>query len=198
MHHHPSSHKEFSLKEFMIRVEKKIYPKRYLILTLVLLIAAAIGFFTILKMLFFLILLAALNVAVSIFARHLPYFKQSIELMTFSTIIAAVSYGPKVGAIFGLISCILYYFAAGRVSFYIIVFAPLYALEGLIASLFSGYPIFNVAMTAVIIYTIISSIIVVLFLGARISKAIDFAVKNTLWNIILFKYIAPIMLSVMK
>jgi len=115
----------------------------------------------------------------------------------FSTVLAGVAYGARIGALFGAISALLYYYAAGRMSLYVTVFAPLYSIIGIIAGMLSTVPIFKIGIILTIIYTFISSIIVIIVFNARIDKAVLFGIVNTVFNFIMFKYFAPIFIALM-
>jgi hypothetical protein len=90
----------------------------------------------------------------------------------------------------------MYYYAAGRFSFYVAVFAPLYAIIGVAAGIFNNIDIFQLGMVCTIIYTLISSIIILILFNGRIDKAVGFALINTFFNFIMFKYIAPLIILV--
>lgn len=189
--------KEELLSKFIIRLQDKIYKRRYLFTVIVLLIVLLIMFFGFFKMIFFLSLLLVLNIGSSFIAKHIPRAHTSIELIMFSTVLAGLAYGSRVGAFFGILSAILYYYAIGRFSYYVTVFAPLYALVGIIAPFFSKIPILELGMTFTIGYLLISSVIVFVLFNARMYKMAQFAIINIPFNFIMFKYFAPIFLLLM-
>lgn len=195
MHH---TNKDNHFARIIIQLQKKLYNKRYLILFLITAILLVTMFFGFFKMFFFLLIFSAANVFVSYIARHIPRAHTSVEIIMLSTVLVGYSYGPDIGGIFGAISALLYYYAIGRFSMYVIVFAPLYALCGALANMFSFANILTVGMWCTIVYYIISSVLVFAIFNARIYKMIEFAIVNIPLNFIMFKYIAPILLVLMK
>ena len=189
--------KEEKLSRFIIRLQGKIYKRRYLLGVIILSLVLIIMFFGFFKMIFFLSLLLVLNIGSSFIAKHIPRAHTSIELIMFSTVLAGLAYGSRVGAFFGILSAILYYYAIGRFSYYVTVFAPLYALVGIIAPFFSKIPILELGMTFTIGYLLISSVIVFVLFNARMYKMAQFAIINIPFNFIMFKYFAPIFLLLM-
>jgi len=189
--------KEEKLSRLIIKLQGKLYKRRYLFTAAVLLLILVITFFGFFKMIFFLGLLLVLNIGSSFIAKHIPRMHTSIELIMFSTVLAGIAYGSKVGALFGILSAILYYYAIGRFSYYVTVFAPLYGLAGIIAPFFSKIPILELGMTFTIGYLIVSSVIVFVLFNARIYKMVQFAIINIPFNFIMFKYFAPIFLLLM-
>ena len=153
-------------------------------------------FFGFVKMIIILGSLVICTVILSFICRGIPYIGRSFELIMFTSVIAGTCYGPKIGALFGAITAILYYFAAGRLSIHVAVFAPLYALVGVAASQLNIFPIFFVGMVLTITYTLISSVIVVFGFGGRLEKALIFLAMNLFFNFFLFKYIAPLILMI--
>jgi len=194
---HKRDNKEEILTRIIRKLQAKAYQRRHLLASLLIALIMIIVFFGFFKMLFFLVLLLALNLGSSILAKHIPRAHTSIELIMFSTVLTGLAYGPRVGAFFGAISAICYYYAIGRFSYYVAVFAPLYALMGIIAPYFSDVGILRLGMIFTISYLVVSSTIVFVMFNARIYKAIQFAIINIPLNFIMFKYFAPIFLAVM-
>jgi hypothetical protein len=179
------------------KIQKYLYRRRFLLLIIVIAFMLMLLFFRFFAMVIFLGILLILNLFSSYISRHLPRYRTSIELIMFGTVLAGYAYGTKIGSFFGLINSIAYYYGAHRMSYYVLIFAPLYAVAGICASLFNQYGIFYVGMTATIVYTVISSILVIVIFSAKIEKAIGFAVVNTAFNFIMFKYFAPLLLMLM-
>jgi len=142
-------------------------------------------------------LLLVLNLGSSFIAKHIPRAHTSIELIMFSTVMAGVVYGGKIGMMYGVISSILYYYALGRFSYYVAIFAPLYALIGILSSIFKEVALLQLGMICTISYFVVSSIIVYLLFNARLYKAVQFAIINIPFNFIMFKYFGPILLMLM-
>ncbi|MCB9358333.1 hypothetical protein H6503_00220 [Candidatus Woesearchaeota archaeon] len=177
---------------------KYFYKRRYFIIAICIAALAILLFFDLFKVVLFLSLLLVLNIGASAISRFIPRYKTSIELIMFGTVLCGYVYGSKIGALFGLIASILYYFGVGRMSYFVIVFAPLYAIIGIIAGIFNTYNIFQLGMALTLSYTVISSILVFIIFGAKFDKALGFAIINTFFNFIMFKYFAGILLAIMQ
>jgi hypothetical protein len=184
-------------EKLFIQLQRRIYKKKYFIITGSIVLLLIIMFFGFFRMVFFLLLLLLLNIIISFIAKHIPRAHTSIELIMFGTVLSGAVYGMKIGAIFGIISSILYYYAAGRFSYYVAIFAPLYAFIGIAAALFNKIDIFTLGMICTITYTVISSIIVIIAFNAKLDKAIMFGIINTAFNFIMFKYLASIFIAIM-
>ena len=180
------------------RISKNLYKKRYLFLTIILILIILTLFVGLLKMLVILIILAIANWITSYAARAIPDYGTGIELIMLSTVISGLGFGSKVGAVFGFVSALLYYYGTGRFSYHVTVLAPLYACVGAIVPFFAQYPVFYIGVIASIIYTIVSSISVIIIFGAHLHKAIIFGIVNTFFNVIVFTYLAPVMMGLIS
>jgi hypothetical protein len=193
-----SSNKKLKKNKINEKIKSILYKRRRLILSLSILLFLIIIFFDTIKMGIILGILLLLNITISYLSKNIPRYNTSLELIMFSTVLSAVSYGAKVGAIVGIVFSILYYFAANRMSLYIIVFTPLYAFFGIIAALLPYNNIFVLGMICVLLYSITSSILISIFFRGHIDKALGFILINTLFNLIIFKYLAPLFLFLMN
>ena len=183
--------------KFLYGLRKTLNKQRIMITLIIILLFLLIAFFDIFKIGILLTILLISNIILSYIAKSIPRYNTAFELIMFSTILSGVSYGAKIGVFVGIIFSILYYFAAGRMSFYIVVFAPLYAIFGFIAGIYHVTNIFIFGMICTISYSLISSILVSLLFNANLDKALVFIFVNGLFNLVMFKYIAPIFLLLM-
>ena len=182
---------------FVQALKNYVYKRRYFFGAGFLTLLLVVLFFGFIRMAFFFIGLIIANVIVSYLGKSIPRFTTSLELTMFGTVLMAIAYGSKIGAIFGLLSAIIYYYGANRFSYFVILFAPLYAVIGLLVPFFGDADIFTIGMTSTIIYTSISSTLVIIIFNAKIDKTIGFAVINTFFNFIMFKYVAPLFVMIM-
>lgn len=189
--------KKSKFHKFVSKVLSKLYKKKILVVLLFLMILLITTFFNFIKMSIVLGLLLISNILISNISKKIPRYRTSLELIMFSTILSGISYGPKIGAIVGVVFSILYYFAANRMSIYIVVFAPMYAIFGVFVGIINVENILIFGMVCVLLYSIISSILVSLLFNAHIDKAIGFIFINTAFNLVMFKYIAPIIILLM-
>jgi len=120
-----------------------------------------------------------------------------IELIMLITVLGSFVYGAKAGAMFGVGAMLMDYALTARLSY----FAPLtigaYALTGLLASSFSGFGITAVGIWATAIYNIITSFIIVTFMGGQPDKCLRFGISNIALNAALFATVAPWLLSML-
>lgn len=182
---------------FLYGLRKQLYKNRMMLTLTSILLLLIISFFDAFKIGILLTILLVSNIILSYMAKSIPRYNTAFELIMFSTILSGVSYGVKIGIFVGIIFSILYYFAAGRMSFYIVVLAPLYAMFGFIAGIYPVTNIFVFGMICTISYSLISSILVSLLFNANLDRALVFIFVNGLFNLVMFKYIAPIFLLLM-
>jgi len=194
-----NKNKHSDLKKLMKSIQKWMYKKKYLLILITFIFVLITTFFGMFKIVFFFILFIVLNIITSIFSKILPRYSTSLELNMLGTVLMALAFGPKVGALFGFIASILYYYGAGRFSYFVITFAPSYALIGLFVGLFSGNSVdlFTIGMICTVLYSIVTSIAVFLLFNARLEKMFGFFIINLFFNFIMFKYIAPLLYILM-
>jgi hypothetical protein len=120
------------------------------------------------------------------------------EVVTLSTVLIGMTYGPLAGIIMGLTGRLMEAFSSSKY-FSLIITLPLYALVGLIAGLFSsaGGNIVIIGIILSIAYALISGFLSFAALGGRASKAVIFAVTEIIVNVFLFANIAPAVLGIM-
>ena len=131
-----------------------------------------------------------------VFKRFKKY-KIGIETVMLITILSAFAYGAKTGAIMGVVAMLIDYVFSMRFSYFVLVTTSTYALIGYTASFFSGVSITIVGMGMVVVYNLITSFIIVNFMGGHISKCLRFGITNLAFNFALFWSIAPFMLKIM-
>jgi hypothetical protein len=189
--------KNSNLRKILEKLSRKAYERKEMIFLAIGISIFTIMFFGFFKMVFFLVLLIILNIIVSLAMKNVPKTYASLELIMFSTVLIGTAYGPKAGAFFGLAMPLIFFYACGRISVFVFAYAPLYSIIGATAGMFSSYPILVVGMTYCVIYNLISSTILIVFLGGKVHRAFIFTLINTCWNLIIFKYLAPLFLSMM-
>ena len=149
--------------------------------------------------------LLAANILVSIAMRPLKRFTIGIavELVTFSSVIAGIVYGPTIGALFAMASLITNFFFIGRVTMFLLVVIPVYAGIGALASLFSSAALTNPPIAATVgilltmLYNVIVSFIIIALFTGNIKKCIMFSSINIAVNVLLFANLAVPLIQVM-
>jgi hypothetical protein len=198
---HKKSTHELSNTEVMrklaLGVGKAAFKHRYLIIIGMLLLLLILIFFDFMHALLVLILFGAVNVFLSIIARPIPIYNTSFEMIMLGTVLASVKYGGKIGALFGIILAVVFFYVAGRMSLFVTVYAPLYGIVGIFCGLFRNADILTLGMTCTVAYYIVSSLLLIILFNAKLHRAIVFGLINIPFNFIMFKYIAPIILMLM-
>ena len=121
-----------------------------------------------------------------------------IELIMLITVLGSFVYGAKTGALLGATAMLMDYALSARFSYFVPVTTAAYVLIGLLASSFSGAGITAVGIAATIIYNIVTSFIIVAFMGGHIDKCLRFGLSNLALNFVLFTTVAPWLLSILK
>ncbi len=120
-----------------------------------------------------------------------------IEFSTLITILASFVYGGKVAALLGPLAVLTEYALTARFSYFTPVTTMAYALIGFFAGNFSGLGITAVGIAAAVIYNIITSVVIVSFMGGHLEKCLRFAFTNIPINIMLFAAVAPKLQSIL-
>lgn len=120
-----------------------------------------------------------------------------IELTTFATVLIAVVHGPYIGAVTGLGLILLQIVAGQYTGGYIIWVIPSYMFVGCISGVFATTDIFVLgALLTVGMQVFFASMTAVTSLG-RLEMYMPYAVTNVGFNLLLFYYLAPILLELM-
>ncbi len=120
-----------------------------------------------------------------------------IELIMLITVLGSFVYGPKAGALLGATAMLMDYALSARLSYFVPVTTAAYVLIGLLAGSFSAAGITAVGVTAAIIYNLVTSFIIVAFMGGHFDKCLRFGLSNIALNFVLFTAVAPKLLSIL-
>ncbi len=121
-----------------------------------------------------------------------------IELIMLITVLGSFVYGAKTGALLGATAMLMDYALSARFSYFVPVTTSAYVLIGLFAGSFSGAGITAVGIGATIIYNLVTSFIIVAFMGGHIGKCLRFGLSNLALNFVLFTTVAPWLLAMLK
>lgn len=142
-------------------------------------------------------ILAALCVIVPIFLNYMGIKMLGIELVTLTTVLTALQLGPEAGAVAGLVLMTAHMVAGQFSGAYILWVIPSYAVAGFIAGTI------NLDITtlgigiAVILNSIFTSLTYLVSPSEALSGQIPHAVGNTIFNAVIFLYVAPQLLAMM-
>lgn len=148
------------------------------------------------------VMVVLLTVIASVSTIYKKYMKFTIgfELVTFSTVLTAVAYGPLIGAIVGFVSAVAAEVLPQLIdpsSFFWILSLPLSAV--LAAFLYSlGVPIFWLGMLSVVVQLAVSEPMRI-FSGDQylVTMGTVNIITTLVWNILFFKILAPAILPIL-
>lgn len=196
--------KEYILDNFFVRIHRKdfmefIYNRNYqaVFIGILLLMIVFLSSHTFIKTAFFIIILLAANLILSLATIPLGRAWIGVEIITLSTVLTSIAYGPKIGMIMGALSALVNYIGWFRFSVYAIVEIPCYMVVGYLAFFFGGYNILVVGMIAIIFYNVLMNLLSYMFLGGNFFASAVWAVTNIVFNYFIFKFIASVVLGLM-
>lgn len=120
-----------------------------------------------------------------------------IELSTLSTVLIGVSYGPVVGAAMGFAVIMLQVTAGQYTGSYIIWVIPSYAVAGLLSGVMSSMDVFVLGMGLTVGMQAIFAALTSFTASGRLQAYLPYAVTNVVFNLLVFRYVAPVLLPLM-
>jgi len=165
----------------MMRLDWKIYSIAIGIILLLVMI-----FF--LEKVFFFFVISSLTVLVAVilgFVHPLKYF--GIELVTLSTMLVGVVYGPVVGGIYGF-TLLLVHLILGRyyLGSYLMWVIPEYILLGVLSGIFGNGIVGSLGLTFIIGLNLLNVFLTFLVENYRFTKELPYAIGNTIINAVIF------------
>lgn len=174
----------------------KYYIYRHKLAVLLAVVAAALAF-TAKKPAVFAVLFAAHGLACLLLRPLKKMANLGIELTMLITVLGSFAYGAKTGALMGAAAMLIDYIVSARISLFSPVTITTYALIGLLAGNFASLGITAVGIAAAVAYNLVTSFIIVAFMGGHIDKCLRFGVSNIALNFVLFTTVAPWLLSML-
>ncbi|MBI2146973.1 hypothetical protein HYU19_00670 [Candidatus Woesearchaeota archaeon] len=148
------------------------------------------------RSMFVILLLLAINAVLSLIIRPFKTVLSGIEIVTFSTVLCSVAYGPKTGMLVGLVSIIVSLLCLGRFTNYAVLMVPVVMLLGYLAFYLSAFGIAAAGIIMTAAYNLVIFCIII-FLGGNTVKGFSYIGVNIVLNIFLFSVLAPIALKMM-
>lgn len=195
----PKSKKKQDSKA-VVQLKKYFTIRNFLLASIVLIVPFVfVGFKRIYAVAFF----TALNAGLAIFKKRfmistylsripmLKHVSQSVEVTTLSAVICGYYFGAGPGMVAGTLGIAATYIFEKRVSRWTGITIPLYMAIGFISSRLTGMDIVRLGIIMTIAYNVVINSILGLVFGARIKNMLSFSVVNVLFNIYLFKLLAP-------
>lgn len=142
-------------------------------------------------------LLAVLSIIVPVFLNHMGIKMLGIELVTLTTVLTALQIGSEAGAVAGLVLMAAHMVAGQFSGAYILWVIPSYAIAGFTAGMIGS----NITMIgigiAVTLNTVFTALTYIVSPPEALSGQIPHAVGNTVFNTLVFLYVAPWLLTIM-
>ncbi|GEM_PF-5027440 len=151
-------------------------------------------FITMLRGWFFLGLLLAMNIVLSLAMRSFKPFSNGIELNMLSAVLAGLAYGPVTGAVFGGVSMIINFIFMKRMSMFSMLALPGYMVAGFLAPSFAGADLVFLGIGMTVFYNLLNSIPILAFFRGNAGKCFLFAVTNVLFNAFVFSTLGKLLL----
>lgn len=146
------------------------------------------------------IVTAALVVGVAVVSWSMNKFnmkKVGIELATLSTVLIGVAYGPVIGAAMGLALIILQVSAGQYTGSYIIWVIPSYAVAGFVAGVLGSTDIFLLGFGLTVGMQAVFATLTSVTASGSLSHYLPYAATNVVFNLVVFRYVAPVLLPLM-
>jgi len=120
-----------------------------------LVIALAIIFRAYIKPLFVMVILAVISVF-STFYKRFMRVPPAVELVTFSTVMVGIAYGPVAGGVFGAVITLVAEIANSGIDAFIVGYIPARAVIGVVSSFFPAANIVRLGVLMSLLYNLIS------------------------------------------
>ena len=120
-----------------------------------------------------------------------------LELVTFITVLSAMSYGTLAGAIIGLVLIVFHIAIPHYSGAYVIWVIPEYALAAILANILSGNAA-SVGITVTLALNAINILFTFIAYKPNLAKYLPYAFTNIIFNVILFNQAGEFVLGLMK
>ncbi|MBI2143897.1 hypothetical protein HYU17_01970 [Candidatus Woesearchaeota archaeon] len=133
-----------------------------------------------------LLLLALIAVLSTIYKRYMRV-PPAVELVTFSTVLAGVAYGPLVGALFGAVVTVAAEVLNSGIDAFIIGYIPARAVVGFTAAFFPGVNIVTLGLLMSLLYNAVAQPLYAFQSDAELRfKLFAFVLINVPFNFVVF------------
>lgn len=117
----------------------------------------------------------------------------AVELVTFSTVMVGISYGPVAGAVFGAVITLAAEIFNSGVDAFIIGYIPARAIVGAVSSFFPGASIVWLGLWMSVLYNLIAQPLYALQADAELRvKLLAFIIINVSSNFMIFSLLGPL------
>lgn len=152
-------------------------------------------FISVLRGWFFLGLLLAMNIILSLAMRPFKPFSNGIEINMLSAVLAGLAYGSVAGAVFGGVSMIINFIFMKRLSMFSMLALPGYMVAGFLAPSFAGADLVSLGVGMTVFYNLLNSLPILAFFRGNAGKCLVFGVTNVLFNAFVFSTLGKLLLS---
>lgn len=151
------------------------------------LLAVAVVLLAIYAKLFAVVLLIAAVVLVSVVIQQIPPLRLvGIELVTFATVIAGVTYGPVIGFALGAVLVLFHLVFSGYVGVYYAWVVPIYGLGGYMASQWADQNIASLGLNITLLIHAANMALTFVFNRGNILNYGIYAATNIIFNFLIF------------
>lgn len=148
--------------------------------------------------LFVVAVLIAAVVLVSLFVQKFQLRLFGLELVTFSTVVIGVAYGPAVGAVLGMVIVLIQLVLSGYFGIYYLWVIPEYALAGYLASQWASQDILSVGLNITLILQAINITLTYFFDRYSFFQHIVYSATNIAFNFLMFLLLGPMVVGILK
>lgn len=141
-------------------------------------------------------ILVVISIILPIFLKYAGIKMLGIELVTLTTVLTALQMGPEAGAIAGFVLMTAHMVAGQFSGAYILWVIPSYAIAGFVAGI-AGTDITTIGIGIAFILNIVFTAITSVISPQGLSGQIPHAIGNTVFNAVIFMYIAPQLMAMM-
>lgn len=134
---------------------------------------------------------------ISILTTRLELNQLGIEIATFSTVLMGAFFGPRTGALLGLVFILVQLFSGGSPGMYIIWVIPGYVLAGHLAGIFSEVSIVLLGVSLSLGLQSFFLFCTTLLMREGVARYFQYSVFNVAFNALLFTALGPRILELL-
>ena len=148
---------------------------------------------------FVVIFLIAINIFISFYIGKYQVKNIGIELVTFTTILTGVVFGPATGAMVGL-ALIISHLIIGHFAFgaYILWLIPSYIVLGFLSGAVTGFDFFALGIYLTLGMNAFNLILTALIFPQNLGNYLPYSITNIMFNFIMFSFFGPAIYGLVK
>ncbi len=172
-----------------------VFRKRKLLLLLFASLLLLFVFFSEIKAIFVVSLLAFMGAFGQVYKRYIR-LTSAVEFVTFGTVIVAVAYGAVAGMLFALAVSFAAEVISGNIDAFMLVYLPVRVMSGLFAAAVPFSSVAAAGISATLFINLLSQPVYLFQGDAEVRlKGLAYFIINILFNIVLFKLLGSFFLG---